>query len=258
MGSPEDEPGRHPQEVRHRVRLPRAFALAAKSVTVAQFFRFLDDRKLRRQVEGGGVAELLKKYSPDPDGPIVMVDWYLAARYCNWLSEQEGIPEDQWVYPKAPDQVRPGMVLPAGYLKRTGYRLPTEAEWECACRAGAVTSRYYGRGERLLGKYVWYLKTSPERTQPVGRLKPNDWGLFDVHGNAFTWCQDRFAPYPEAADGEAAEDQEDKDKTDAQKRVLRGGAFGLQVTFVRCAYRYVFAPASRSIDVGLRVARTYR
>jgi formylglycine-generating enzyme required for sulfatase activity len=257
MGSPEGEPGRQLIEGRHRVRIPRAFALATKPVTVAQFYRFLDERKLRRQFEGGGAAELLKQYSPGPDGPMILVDWYTAALYCNWLSEQEGIPEEEWVYPKDPKQIKEGMTMPAGYLKRTGYRLAREAEWECACRAGAQTSFCYGRGERLLGKYAWYLKTSPERMQPVGLLKPNDWGLFDMHGNAYTWCQDRSALYPEAADGNAVEDKEDKDKTDAIRRVLRGSAFDLHVALVRSAYRYSLAPATRAVDVGLRPARTY-
>jgi formylglycine-generating enzyme required for sulfatase activity len=257
MGSPEDEPGRKPNEGRHRVKIPRAFALAAQPVTVAQFGRFLDDRKLRRQFEVGEGVELLKRYSPDPDGPIILVDWYLAAQYCNWLSEQEGIPEEQWVYPSDPKQIQEGMAMPAGYLKRSGYRLPTEAEWECACRAGAVTSYCYGRGERLLEMYAWYLKTSPDRTQPVGLLKPNDWGLFDLHGNVWQWCQDRYAPYPEAAGEEVFEDKEYKDKTDAKSRVLRGGAFGVHVTGVRCAYRIDRAPSTRNSVVGLRPARTF-
>jgi hypothetical protein len=99
MGSPEDEPGRFRDEVRHRVRIGRAFALATKAVTVEQYCRFIDARGLRRWFESGGVAEVLKRYSPDPDGPMVVVDWYQAAQYCNWLSEQEGIPEEKWVYP---------------------------------------------------------------------------------------------------------------------------------------------------------------
>ncbi len=72
------------------------------------------------------------------------------------------------------------------YLSLTGYRLPTEAEMEYACRAGAVTSRYYGETEELLAKYGWYLQNSKERTWPVGSKKPNDLGLFDMHGNVYT------------------------------------------------------------------------
>jgi formylglycine-generating enzyme required for sulfatase activity len=261
MGSPEDEPGRRPdQEARHLVKIPRAFALAAQPVTVEQFGRFLDDRKLRsRLFPAAGQAEaVLKRFSPDSGCPVVTVDWYTAAQYCNWLSEQEGIPEDQWAYPTDPSQIRPGMAMPAGYLRRTGYRLATEAEWECACRAGATTSRCYGRGERLLGKYAWYQKTALDHTRPVGLLKPNDWGLFDMHGNAWQWCQDRLSPYPQASDGESAEDQEDKDQTDAKSRVSRGGAFLDLAADVRCAHHIFLVSAIRGLSAGFRVARTYR
>ena len=84
------------------------------------------------------------------------------------------------------------MKLTANYLSRSGYRLPTEAEMEYATRAGAVTTRYYGETEELLPKYAWYNKNSQDRTWPVGSMKPNDLGLFDVQGNVFTWCQERY------------------------------------------------------------------
>ena len=96
------------------------------------------------------------------------------------------------------------------YLSLSGYRLPTEAEMEYATRAGAVTSRYYGETEELLAKYAWYLKNCKERSWPVGSKKPNDLGLFDVQGNVYTWCQERFqGDYPTAKDGESIEDKED-------------------------------------------------
>ena len=88
----------------------------------------------------------LAKYSPDPEGPWMGSRWYSAAPYCNWLSEQEGLPKDQWCYlPNEAGAYAEGMTIPADVLQRTGYRLPTEAEWEYACRAGTVTSRYYGQ-----------------------------------------------------------------------------------------------------------------
>ena len=82
------------------------------------------------------------------------------------------------------------------FLELTGYRLPTYAEWEFACRAGANTSRYYGLTERLLPNYAWYLVNADSHVWPVASLKPNDFGLFDMQGNAFEWCYDAWSGYP--------------------------------------------------------------
>ena len=122
--------------------------------------------------------------------------WYGAAGYCNWLSKQEGLPEDEWCY--APDergQYIHGMKMMSNWEARTGFRLPTAVEWEYACRAGAVTTYSFGEPRELLEQYAWYTKNSPARSNPVGTKKPNDLGLFDLHGNLYEWCQDRFDPH---------------------------------------------------------------
>jgi formylglycine-generating enzyme required for sulfatase activity len=255
MGSPEAEPGRNPLEVPHNRRIPRSFALGTKEVTVAEFRRFLAANPVieERFHKRGEAAAYLKTFSPDDDGPIILADWYTAAAYCNWLSRQEGLPEAEWCYPRDLAQIVPGMVLDKGYLERKGYRLPTEAEWEYACRAGAVTSRFYGRSPELLGHYAWYVRNADERTHPVGRLRPNDLGLFDMLGNVGEWCQDRFGPYPARG---AVEDVEDPNRGDADSRRLRGGSFDKHAGSLRSARRYTDPPASRFITVGLRVART--
>ena len=122
------------------------------------------------------------------------------------------------------------------YLSLTGYRLPTEAEMEYATRAGAVTSRYFGETDELLPKYAWYMKNSQEQTWPVGSLKPNDLGLFDVQGNVFTWCQESYKGYPTKKNDEVAEDKEDELViTPTQSRVLRGGSFLSLASVVRSA-----------------------
>ncbi|MCI0462942.1 MAG: formylglycine-generating enzyme family protein, partial [Gemmataceae bacterium] len=246
MGSPGPEPGRIPaNESLHRKRIRRSFALGAKEVTVEQFLRFRPTHPYT------------KRYSPQPDGPILSVTWYDAAAYCNWLSEQEGIPETEWCYPK---KVGEGMVLPRTYLERTGYRLPTEAEWEYACRAGAQTSRSYGAADDLLQEYAWYTKTTQDaNVRPGGLLKPNDFGLFDMHGNVFEWCQERALLYRWPARGQMSEDKEDSlDVRDNQGRLLRGGTYVNAASIVRSAYRGAYRPSTRLNDAGLRVARTYR
>jgi formylglycine-generating enzyme required for sulfatase activity len=149
------------------------------------------------------------------------------------------------------------MILPDNYLKRTGYRLPTEAEWEYACRAGAVTSRYYGSSEDLLGQYGWFNGNSQVRTQPVGRLKPNDFGLFDMHGNTWQWCQERgihSRPWGQKAPREDREDTEPV--VELHGRVLRGGSFYDQPYFLRCAARSNNRPYQIDDFFGFRLARS--
>jgi len=241
MGSPPAEESRQDSAPQHKKRIGRTFALAAKSVTVEQY----------RQAEKG--YQLPAVYTRLPDLPGVAIDWHRAARYCNWLSEQEKIPEEQWCYEIKGNEIK----LKAGYLSRCGYRLPTEAEMEYATRAGAVTSRYYGETEDLLEKYAWYQKNSQEKTWPVGRKKPNDIGLFDVQGNVWTCCQERSRNYPQINGSEISEDKEDVlvvESTDV--RVLRGGSFNSTVATVRSAFRNRGITSIRDDNVGFRVART--
>jgi serine/threonine protein kinase/formylglycine-generating enzyme required for sulfatase activity len=294
MGSPATEAGRTPEERPHQRRIGRTLAVAAKPVTVREFRRFLRDSQLEEWFGAGGkAAPLMQSYSPDEDGPIILVDWYHAAAYCNWLSAQEGIPPDQWCYETdarrlAAERVRAAVALvspqhPLGtaassgfftgvmrrqpqvtalrkdYLQLVGYRLPTEAEWEYACRAGAVTSRYYGETEELLPQYGWYSKNSGDRTRPVGLKKPNDLGLFDMHGNVWQWCQESYQDYPAPQDGEALEDKDDSLIINpSTSRRLRGGAVTIRAGLVRSARRSGLAPADRNPNVGFRPARTFR
>jgi formylglycine-generating enzyme required for sulfatase activity len=215
-------------------------------VTVAQFRRF------HMAAYGRDYAENNKQYSPTDDCPVNMVTWYLGAHYCNWLSAQEGLDEDQWCYePNDKGQYAEGMKLAPDYLKRTGYRLPSEAEWEYACRAGALTSRYYGETEELLHKYAWFAVNSRDRMHS-DCLKPNELGLFDMLGNAMEWCQEGLGVYA------GLEDKEDtKPITDSLKRMLRGGPFNFPAASIRSAVRFWLEPTRRLYTVGFRPAKTF-
>ena len=241
MGSPPTEAGRLDHEFQHKARIGRTFALAAKAVTVEQF------RQFEKRTTPPAVSTRTAEF------PVVGISWYMAAKYCNWLSEEEGIPEDQWCYEINGDKVG----LRSSYLSLMGYRLPTEAEAEYAARAGVMTSGYYGETDELLPKYAWYNKNSRASSWPVGSLKPNDLGLFDVQGNVFTWCQERFKAYPPVKGDEAAEDEEDAIVVNsAVGRALRGGSFDAQASYVRSASRINNVPTFRAFDFGFRPART--
>ncbi len=232
---------------RHQRRIDRSFAIASKEVTVDQFLRFRQDHKYD------------KSYAPTSDCPMNSVSWYDAAAYCNWLSEQEGIRKEQWCYlPNEAGKYAAGMKMPANYLQRTGYRLPTEVEWEYACRAGADTLYSFGDSDDLLGKYGWFDANSLGKSYPVGSLKPNDLGLFDMYGNNWEWCQDAFKAYAKGGDGKATSDSEDiRDIAGSNSRVLRGGSFFSQALDVRSACRYNNVAANRNYSIGFRSARTF-
>ena len=121
-----------------------------------------------------------------------------------------------------------------------------------------MTSRYYGETEELLEKYAWYNKNAQDRTWPVGSKKPNDLGLFDMHGNVWTWCQERHRNYPQPQGEKANEDEEDTASINMQyTRLLHGGSFYNRAVFVRSAYRARSEAGVRGDDVGLRPARTF-
>jgi formylglycine-generating enzyme required for sulfatase activity len=184
-----------------------------------------------------------------------MVTWWEAAKYCNWLSQKEGIAEDQWCFPKP---IGPGMKQPPDYLERRGYRLPTEAEWEYACRAGTLSSRPFGRSEDWLSEYGWYIANSSRRMHSPGEKKPNDLGLFDSLGNAWEWCVDAYRPYPAANGPNSINDiLIYADFKNEINRVLRGGAWLSTAPGLRSADRPRLRPDAHSPVIGFRIARTY-
>ncbi len=236
----------------HPKRINRSFAIATREVTMAQLREFL-------------------KHHPDADGPIVPlspddrcpanhVSWYVAAQYCRWLSEKEDVPETEQCFPpideietyKREERIVP---LPADYLRRTGYRLPTRAEWEFASRAGATTLRPYGNDPTLLDGYAWYMANAKDRTWPGGRLKPNDLGLFDCLGNVWEWCQEPRV----VAHKTSPTDEEEflPNHVRDPEYIARGGSFYYHSTFTTAAASY-FVRLKRNSDstIGFRIART--
>ena len=251
MGSPPTEPDRMDQnEIPHKRIIPRRFAIAATEVSVRQFQAFLQDT-------AAIPFSYTARYSPDPDGPQIEVSWYQAAAYCNWLSRREGLPE--CYEPNPSGKYAAGMKIKPDALRLTGYRLPTEGEWEYACRAGVGTSRYYGASVELLGRFAWYLTTSQDHAWICGSLEPNELGLFDMLGNVYEWGQEQPLVYQPDSRGVVSETDAITDVfvDDTTPRLLRGGAFLYQAAFVRSANRGGDTPTGRVTNDGFRPSRTY-
>jgi formylglycine-generating enzyme required for sulfatase activity len=250
MGSPDQEEGRFPHERRHYRRIDRSLAVATKEVTIAQY----------RAFKPGYVQD--PRYTRERDCPVNTLTWYEAAEYCNWLSERAGIAPSQWCYPV---KIEPGMVVPGDSVDRHGYRLPTEAEWEYICRAGTETARPFGDSDDVLPRYALTSMTPGDRTRPIGRLLPNEFGLFDILGNVWEWCHDGqvdqaadpYPPYPEGTTDHPAPDLVRTTTVDfTLRRTLRGGAFDYAPAQARSAHRYSVSPGLVEGTIGFRVVRT--
>ena len=159
-----------------------------------------------------------------PKRPVEQVSWDDARAFCRKLSVSEGVE----------------------------YRLPTEAEWEFACRAGTTTEYCFGDDEDRLTEYAWFDGNSNRTTHDVGQKKANAWGIHDILGNAWEWCQSLYKPYPYRAD-------DGREDLGAEgRRVLRGGSWFNYANCCRSALRSYFAPAFRFILISFRVARPLR
>jgi eukaryotic-like serine/threonine-protein kinase len=258
MGSPEDEDGRDKEETPHCRRIERSLAVSTKEVSAAQFHDLLPD--LWREIGRGGRTEGVANY----------VSWYDAARYCNKLSAEYGLPQSQWCYPPDPG---PGMVISKEAVDKPGFRLPTEAESEYLCRAGTTTAWSFGQSQALLHRYAWTSSNPQDHPQPPGLLLPNDFGIFDAHGNVWEWCQEgsevsRHLPdipkpaYPKGTTekpsgdpGRREELPKDEYGIDAW-RMVRGGAFDVGPKRSRSANRDWRGPCDRHERHGFRVVRT--
>jgi formylglycine-generating enzyme required for sulfatase activity len=259
MGMPPDENGRFGDEDQHTVTLTTDYFLGKYPVTRGQFRQFLTEARTRSEAErdgqgGWGFNEDAGKFEgrkpqytwenpgfqQTDDHPVVNVTWNDADAFCRWLANREGRP----------------------------YRLPTEAEWEYACRGGTTTRYFTGDQEGSLKGYAnvadQTLKEKIGRsnpngvyfdfddgfafTSPVGRFKPNPYGLHDMTGNVWQWCADRYGRY-------ALDDSRDpKGPTDGAHRVMRGGSWYGDPRYCRCASRGHSAQDGRGHLIGFRIA----
>ncbi len=226
MGSPENEPKRCDDEGPQReVELTKGFYLGVYPVTQDEY----------QQVVGNNPSH----FTGDGRRPVETVTWFDAVAFCNRLSEREQLTP---FYAAEGERVQ----IAGG----NGYRLPTEAEWEFACRAGTTTRWWFGEDEKPLAEFAWYSSNSAGTTHPVGEKPANPWGLHDVHGNVWEWCQDWFGPYTS---------NRQTDPTGPESgvgRVLRGGSWVLSPRLCRSAFRVTDLPVNRFYYVGFRVART--
>lgn len=198
------------------VTISRPFALSIHEITFAEYDTF---------------AKATGRQLPDDsdwgrgDQPVIYVSWEDATAYAHWLSEQTG----------------------------QHYRLPTEAEWEYAARGTSMTAYSFGDDPSRLGEYAWFGSNSGGKTQPVGKKKPNVWGLYDMHGNAWEWVEDDWHRNYDGAPGDGrAWIREPR----GSGRVFRGGSWFDVVQYCRSAYRYFKSPDFRNSRLGFRLSRS--
>jgi len=212
MGSPLEEPGRDDDEKLHEVTISKPFYLQTTEVTQGQWKRVMKDNPSRFKESGD-------------DCPVENVSWDDAQKFIKRLNEMEG-------------------------NNKFKYRLPTEAEWEYACRARTNTSFSFKGDASKLNEYGWYSSNSERRTHPVKTLKPNLWGLYDMHGNVWEWCQDWYGDYP------SSPITDPKGSAKGARRVLRGGSWNYHEEDCWSANRAFNSPDGRLLNLGFRLARS--
>ena len=198
---------------KHRVRITKPLYLGLCEVTQTEYERVMGSNP--------------SKFKGNPNCPVEMVTWDEASAFCRKLGE-----------------------LPQKRTIRAAYRLPTEAEWEYACRAGTTTRFAFGDNAESLSMQAWWKRTAQGRTQPVGGLRPNAWGLYDMHGNVWEWCQDWHR-----GDYYGASPLEDPmGATAGSSRVIRGGDWTCHAGYCRSVARNASLPGTRVSGLGFRVA----
>jgi len=241
MGSPEGEPNRLPYETQHQVTLSRDFLIQITEVTQAQWQALMGNNP--------------SNFMGDTNRPVEQVSWYDAVAYANALSVADGLPKAYNLSgcsgtPGARNYSCSNVTLTASTpYATTGWRLPTEAEWEYAYRAGSSTAWYFGPDSSLLGTHAWFDGNSGNTTHPVAQKQPNAWGLYDMAGNVLEWCWDWSGNYPGTVTDPVG-------PTSSSGRVVRGGSWGGGASYARAADRDYSAPGGRNGALGFRLARS--
>jgi len=263
MGSPDSELEKGSDEMKHEVKLS-AYLICCREVTVAEFRAFVADTGYKTSAERDGgaivheIANVEKRadaYWAKPyikqgeDHPVVDVSWFDALEYCNWRSLKEGLD---------PVYSIEGRSVSANFASN-GYRLPTEAEWERACRAGTTAATAFGEtlsftqanvfGDYPFDPHAIDLMPVVGGTFPCGSYPPNAWGISDMHGNVAEWCWDRYGPYGIAAETDPV------GALSGKFRVMRGGSWDDSGIKFRSAARSSGIPDYAGPGVGFRVAR---
>ncbi|MBL9135416.1 MAG: formylglycine-generating enzyme family protein [Verrucomicrobiales bacterium] len=204
---------------------------APHEVTVSPFF--IDKNLVTQQQYEKAMGDNPSRWKGEKN-PVEQVRWSDAVRYCNKRSELEGLEPcydlKTW----------------ACRFEATGYRLPTEAEWEYACRAGTTTRYFFGDSPAKLGTYAWFDKNAGGRPRPVGQKQPNSWGLYDMSGNVWQWCNDFYQ-----VDYYATSPKEDpRGPESGDKKVVRGGAWRFGAETCKSGYRYNESPGYADVCFG--------
>ena len=238
MGSPGSDADAEPDEKpQHKVRIS-PFYLGMTEVTQEQYLKVTGRNPSEFSPTGGGRLKVAGQSTARH--PVENVSWLDAIKFCNALSKKDVLEE---YYKIDGDEVR------VPNKSGAGYRLPTEAEWEYACRAGTTTRYSFGDDPRELGEYAWY-DASCGMTHPVGQQRPNALGLYDMHGNVWEWCWDGYdvAYYAQSPVDDPPE------TAGASLRVIRGGSWNDGPSYCRSADRYGYAPRRRNSYLGFRLA----